>query len=139
MFTVFIFYTNICAIKSTVIIIWELKKGGTDEIIIALPWKQAPDRSVDYRKYAGAPGERKYMKKDITIGEKYGKAMKITDKDGASSYFEECAQHTMSFGKSLEEAERIEHYNIGYYAGYYDRETAERANNLYGAVHPIFE
>lgn len=78
------------------------------------------------------------MKKDITIGEKYGKAMKITDKNEAASYFEECVQHTMSFGKSREEAERIERHNIGYYAGYYDQETAERANNLYGAMHPIF-
>lgn len=78
------------------------------------------------------------MKKDITIGEKYGKAMKITDRDEASAYFEECVQHTMSFGKNREDAEKIEHENIGYYAGYYDQETAKRVNSLYGAVHPIF-
>jgi len=78
------------------------------------------------------------MKKDITIGKKYGKAMNITNSDEASIYFEECVQHTMSFGKSREDAEKIERENIGYYAGYYDQETIKRVNSLYGAAHPIF-
>lgn len=78
------------------------------------------------------------MKREITIGEKYGPAMKITDQAEADKYFEECVQHMMSFGKSRAEAESIERKNLGYYAGYYDRETRERVEQLFSCVHPIF-
>jgi hypothetical protein len=78
------------------------------------------------------------MKQDITIDEKYRKAIEITDKEEADGYFEECVQHTMRFGKSREEAEKIECQNIGYYAGYYGFEAMKRVNGLYGTVHPIF-
>lgn len=80
------------------------------------------------------------MDDNITIGQKYGPAMKITSQDEANAYFLECVNHTMKVGKvSREEAERIERGNIGYYAGYYDSETRERMKRLFLAEHPIFD
>ncbi len=79
------------------------------------------------------------MKKQITIGEKYGPAMEITDQSKADAYFEECVQHTMAnWGKSREEAERTERGNLGYYAGYYDNETRGRVERLFRCAHPVF-
>ena len=78
------------------------------------------------------------MKKDITIGEKYGPAMSITDPKEAAAYFEECVLHSMSFGRNREEAERVEKMNLGYYAGYYDDETRKRVEKLFNCAHPVF-
>lgn len=78
------------------------------------------------------------MKSKITYGEKYGPAMKITDPAEAKKYFEECVKHTMSFGKTREEAEAIERSNLGYYAGYYDTETRKRVERLFDCAHPVF-
>jgi len=74
----------------------------------------------------------------ITIGEKYGPAMTITDPEEARAYFEACVEHTMRFNKTRDEAEAIERINLGYYAGYYDAKTATRILRLFGAEHPIF-
>lgn len=69
------------------------------------------------------------MEGRMTIGQKYGPAMEITNQTEADRYFEECVQHTMSsHGKSRDEAERIEKANLGYYAGYYDDERIFRAH-----------
>ncbi len=78
------------------------------------------------------------MKKDITIGEKYGPAMEIADQAEADRYFEECVRDCMSYGRSREEAEKIERSNLGYYSGYYDRETMQRVFRLYRCAHPVF-
>ena len=78
------------------------------------------------------------MKHDITIGEKYGPAMKITDQAEADAYFEQCVQHNMAHGKDREAAEKIERNNLGYFAGYYDHETRERVERLFRCAHPIF-
>jgi len=78
------------------------------------------------------------LKKNITIGEKYGPAMNITDREEAAKYFEECVKHTMSFGRSKEEAIEIEKKNLGYYAGYYDRATRLRVEDLFDCDHPFF-
>lgn len=75
---------------------------------------------------------------NMTAGEKYGPAMKMTDHAEADSHFEKCVVHTMSFGHSREEAERIERQNLGYYAGYYDDETRARVERLFHCSHPIF-
>ncbi|KKK91992.1 hypothetical protein LCGC14_2707400, partial [marine sediment metagenome] len=83
----------------------------------------------------------KKLPKVITIGEKYNPAMKITDPEEAKAYFELCVQHCMKYSDKpmdREEAERIQSANIGYYAGYYDRETGRRVQKLFGVVHPIF-
>jgi hypothetical protein len=38
----------------------------------------------------------------------------------------------------IEAAERLERVNLGYFAGYYDTETAQRVLTLFKAAHPIF-
>ena len=78
------------------------------------------------------------MKENITIGEKYGPAMKIETQEEADAYFKACVLHTMSFGSTRQEAEEIEKANLGYYAGYYDHETADRVMRLFRCAHPIF-
>ena len=74
----------------------------------------------------------------ITIGDKYGPAMGITEPADAAAYFERCVQHTMTFGTSRDEAERIERANLGYYAGYYSSETRHRVEKLFSCSHPVF-
>jgi hypothetical protein len=78
------------------------------------------------------------MRQDITIGEKYDPAMRITDQAEADAYFEQCVAHTMSFGKSREEAEQIERANLGYYAGYSSDDTRRRIETLFRCAHPVF-
>lgn len=78
------------------------------------------------------------MKQNITIGEKYGPAMEIKSPEEAAEYFEQCVQHTMSYGRSRDEAEKIERQNLGYYAGYYDDATRERVERLFSCAHPVF-
>ncbi len=81
------------------------------------------------------------MKQDITIGEKYSPAMKITDEAEARAYLEECITHniTASGGqRTYAEAERIEKSNLAYYAGYYDNATRERVERLFRCAHPVF-
>ena len=75
---------------------------------------------------------------EMTYGEKYNPAMKITDQAEADEYFEKCVLHTMSYGKTREEAESIEKDNLGYYAGYYNDETRERVERLFMCEHPVF-
>lgn len=75
----------------------------------------------------------------ISIGEKYGPAMTITDQAEADAYFAACVEHAMhAFGKEREEAEKVERVNLGYYAGYYDNETRARVERLYRCAHPVF-
>ena len=78
------------------------------------------------------------MKRKITIGEKYGPAMDMTDEKEAKAYFDECVRHTMSHGKTLAEAIFIEKANLGYYAGYYSAETRKRVERLFQCQHPFF-
>jgi hypothetical protein len=78
------------------------------------------------------------MKADITIGDKYGPAMEITDQAEADAYFAECVQHTMDFGKTREEAEAVERSNLGYFAGYYSEDTRRRVESLFHCAHAIF-
>ena len=84
------------------------------------------------------------MKTKITIGEKYGPAMEITDQAAADAYFEECVKHHLKFRRAPDlppfraEAERIERMNLGYYAGYCSDETRGRVERLFNCAHPIF-
>lgn len=79
------------------------------------------------------------MKPEITIGEKYRPAMKITNQEEADDYFEDCVQHTMdNFDKTRAEAEEVERSNLGYWAGYYSDETRERVERLFKCAHPVF-
>lgn len=74
----------------------------------------------------------------ITIGDKYGPAMNITDPQEAKEYFQVCVNHCMRHGKTRAEAESIERQNLGYYAGYYDSATRERVEKIFACEHPIF-
>jgi hypothetical protein len=79
------------------------------------------------------------LPKEITIGESYDPAMKITDPQEASKYFEALVQRDIThFGTSRQEAERVERINLGYYAGYYDSATRERVERLFNCAHPYF-
>lgn len=80
----------------------------------------------------------KSFPKVIAYGDKYDPAMKITDPDEAKAYFDLCVRHAMTFDKTREEAEEMERINIGYWAGYYGREVAERVYRLFGVEHPYF-
>lgn len=77
-------------------------------------------------------------KEKITIGEKYGPAIKITDQAEADRYFEQCVEHSMSFGQTRANAEQVERSNLGYFAGYYSGETRARVERLFRCAHPIF-
>jgi hypothetical protein len=84
----------------------------------------------------------------ITIGDKYGPAMEMTDQAEADAYFERCVRHTSEWlfmegkAKSIAlarpEAERIERINFGYFAGYYDSATRQRVERLFRCAHPVF-
>jgi hypothetical protein len=74
----------------------------------------------------------------INIGDKYRPAMAILDQGEADAYFERCVAHTMGFGTTREDAERIERSNLGYFAGYYDDTTRLRVERLFHCAHPIF-
>jgi hypothetical protein len=78
--------------------------------------------------------------KELTVGEIYGPAMKITDPEDAQNYFNNIV-HYMFFidpTRTEEEHFQIQKSNLGYYAGYYDMETAARVQRLFQCVHPIF-
>ena len=75
---------------------------------------------------------------NITLRDKYGPAMAITEQAEADEYFARCVEHTMSFGHSREKAEAINRGNLGYWAGYYDEETQVRVHRLFRCVHPFF-
>ncbi|HAX81608.1 MAG TPA: hypothetical protein DCY40_03435 [Actinobacteria bacterium] len=75
----------------------------------------------------------------ITIGDKYRPAMEITDQAEADAYFERCVEHSMvRGGLSRKDAEERERQNLGYFCGYYGRETRERVFRLYRCAHPVF-
>lgn len=74
----------------------------------------------------------------MTNGEKYGPAMRARTQQVADECFAALVAHSMSFGNTREEAERIERSNIGYWAGYYDNETRRRVERLFRCSHPVF-
>lgn len=74
-----------------------------------------------------------------SISDKYRPAMEITEQITATEYFERCVIHCMQkFGKTREEAEKIERANLAYFAGWYGPDTRERVERLFACVHPIF-
>lgn len=78
------------------------------------------------------------LPKQITIGDKYRPAMEITDQAAATEYFERCVEHCMGFGKTREEAEKVERANLGYFAGYYGPDVRARVERLFTCEHPVF-
>lgn len=76
---------------------------------------------------------------NISMAQKYGPAMVITDPEEAATYFERCVEHMMrAGGYTRAQAEEIERANLGYYAGYYDDNVRRRVETLFNCAHPIF-
>ena len=74
-----------------------------------------------------------------TIGDLYGPAMEVQTKEEAEAYFKRLIEHYVRhWNKSIDEATSIVKQSLGYFAGYYDQETIERTQRLYGTVHPVF-
>jgi hypothetical protein len=69
--------------------------------------------------------------------------VKATDKATAQTLLDEYIEDIQRYYraasdlKNYTEAKRLALNNIGYYAGYYDQETRERVELLYGARHPV--
>lgn len=87
------------------------------------------------------------LPRDISIGDKYGPAMRITEQAAADEYFKRLVAHAMhhnpdidgaEIGEIKDKAEAMERRNLGYYAGYYDCQTMARVNRLFHTEHPIF-
>lgn len=82
--------------------------------------------------------------KSITIGECLSPAMDITNSYDARVYFDALVDYYVEINLmenkpvTRELAIDIAKSNLGYYAGYYDRETAVRVQELFKCVHPIF-
>lgn len=73
-----------------------------------------------------------------TITDTYGPAMAITEPAEAEAYFAQLVQrHMERHAVGVVEAERVIRTNLGYYAGYYSRETRERVERLFLTQHPI--
>lgn len=68
----------------------------------------------------------------ITLSEKYGAAMIITEQHIADDYLVVLVGHQMkSSGTTYDRALETERANLGYYAGYYDNKTLERVEQLF--------
>lgn len=75
----------------------------------------------------------------ISVADKYGPAMLMTEQGEADAYFDALVEHSMrAFGAEREEAVANERSSLGYYAGYYDAETRHRVEKLFKCAHPIF-
>lgn len=74
-----------------------------------------------------------------TYQEQFDSAMKCETEAEAKKWMAaEIVYHMNMTGNGHEEARRIILVNLGYMAGYYSHETAQKINRLFGAVHPIF-
>lgn len=74
-----------------------------------------------------------------TYGQQFEGALACQSPEQAESWMEKEVIHLVEMhGKSPIEAVKIIKANIGYMAGYYDHETAQKIHRLFGAVHPIF-
>lgn len=74
-----------------------------------------------------------------TYGELLGPAMKIMEQEEADKYFEYLIGYYMvAAGYTREKAIEVAKINLGYYAGYYSKETYDRVMKLFCTEHPIF-
>lgn len=80
-----------------------------------------------------------------TMGETFELADSLAkegDKSKCEQFLKEYAKFIIEENEkatTYEEALNIAKSNLGYFAGYYDRETYDRINEAYGAVHPVFK
>lgn len=83
-------------------------------------------------------------KRTLTYGECLKPAMEITEEADAAQYLEAyCAYIQTDISKKGTRpdrmtAQQIAKNNLGYFAGYYDRETRERVERLFNCQHPVF-
>jgi hypothetical protein len=73
-----------------------------------------------------------FTQPNLTVGQMYGPAMKITEPADAQAYFDQLVAYLQSHEKTREEAEALARSNLGYFSGYYDLETMQRVGQLYG-------
>jgi len=89
------------------------------------------------------------IKDDATIGDLYNPAIDIAksgDTEEAKKYFDALVEHCVKLSKierpednvDREEAERIVHSNLGYWAGYSEKGTIEKVHAVFGSFHPVF-
>lgn len=84
------------------------------------------------------------IKENATVGDLYDVAITIAkegDKDKAQRYFNALVEHcvaTTKEGIEFEEAKKITHSNIGYWAGYHEKGTIEKVHEVFGSAHPVF-
>ena len=70
---------------------------------------------------------------------RYDDLLKVATQDEADVCLKKIIQIIVSKdGKSPREAKKLAKANIGYWAGYYDEETARRIWKLFRTEHPIF-
>lgn len=80
-----------------------------------------------------------FQKPVLTFGEQLDPAMKITEQADADQYLSAYVRWLVEYGAMTEDyAQNVALGNIGYFAGYYSAETAERVLRLFDASHPIF-
>ena len=82
-------------------------------------------------------------KKLNTIMEVFDEALRCakTNKDKASDFFKAYVEHILNVNNDVDtydEAEKIAKSNLGYFAGYCDRETIDIIYKTYQCSHPIF-
>lgn len=76
---------------------------------------------------------------NATYGELYGPTASITTEAEAEAYMQDLiAYHSKRWNLHPEESEHILAQNIGYFAGYFDMETAKRVWKLFKTTHPVF-
>jgi hypothetical protein len=84
----------------------------------------------------------KYVKygNGLTGRDLYGPAMNVKTKAEAQEQLNRVIEY-LQYRNPSWDSEKVEvtaKENIGYYAGYYDKETWERVYRLYNTTHPIF-
>ena len=79
-----------------------------------------------------------------TIGDIFNKALsfaKYHDKEGANNFLKAYASYIYNENsdvKSFDEALQMAKNNLGYFAGYYDKQTCDLIYETYVTEHPIF-
>lgn len=74
-----------------------------------------------------------------TYGEQFRSAMQCETQEDAEVWMKrEIKKYMDEFGYDEEKTRKIILTNLGYIAGYYDHDTAQKIDRLFGAEHPIF-
>ena len=89
---------------------------------------------TQYKDFRDKPFPEKPQASDF-----YDSCALVTTKDEAGRYFKKLVDFVVeNYDQDRIEVEKIQRSNIGYYAGYLDRETQLRIYDLFDVDHPIF-